>query len=117
MLWASASVPPSVIPPSAWHYATPIAGSPFNINVPPRERDVLKADNSIDGEGFSPALAKTKDRPLNTSTQAKVCTVSHDYVMYCPCDDSLNVEDTWRYSYIGMTVATEAVEFGFQTFF
>lgn len=112
MLWASTSVPPSVIPSSAWHYATPIAGSPFNVNVLPREHDVRKADNSIDGEGFSPALAKTKDRPLDTSTQAKVCTVSHDYVRYCPCDDLLNVEDTWRY----VTVATEVVGFRFQTF-
>lgn len=89
MMWASASVPPSVIPSSAWYYATPIAGSPFDINVLPRERDVRHA-NSFDAEGFSPALAKVKDRPH--ATHAKVCTASHARVRYCSCSDLSNVK-------------------------
>ena len=37
MMWTSRSIPPSVIPSWALFYATPIAGSPLDVTVSPRE--------------------------------------------------------------------------------
>ena len=37
MMWTSRSITPSVIPSWALFYATPIAGSPLDVTVSPRE--------------------------------------------------------------------------------
>lgn len=72
MSWASVCVPRAEIPPAAWFYAAPIAGTPLEINVLPRELDLSNASNIIQRR-FNPALAKakTKERTLAAnSTQA-----------------------------------------------
>ena len=86
MLWASRSVPPSVIPSDAWHYSTPIAGSPFAVNVLPRERDVRDASMYY-LDGISSVIAKVKEwLPPTNATRAKVCTVPHPMCMYIVCE-------------------------------
>lgn len=71
MLWVSITVPPAVIPPSAWYYATPIAGSPFESNILPRELGLRNANDIYIGKGFSPALAKANEHTQDTNyTQA-----------------------------------------------
>ena len=85
-MWSSRSIPPSVIPSWALFYATPIAGSPFDVTVSLREDSSPRHDThekGLDGE-----LAEEKEQ---TAEQVRVRAACRLYATGSPWNRSPKV--------------------------
>lgn len=88
MMWRSQSIPPSVVPPSALYYATPIAGPPFDATMLPQDNNFPHTDVYREEPGRVPAAAGSK-----ATKQEEVCTGDCLGWTDTPCDLLLKIMD------------------------